>query len=197
MTTLLALVASFAISLANHTLPIVNRQERVIATATLLTPNFALTAAHAVADKNSLSFLRCGDSLTPGVVVKTNPAVDLALIQLVFECVNVKPIEMADFEPEEGEQFLVQGYPGGGARKTLQATVSSYDELAEKSGAPPCKVMMFDGHIIGGNSGGPGIYKGQLVGIVSGYFVYTVGDHKVTYGILIPLSVVLTFLNEG
>lgn len=191
---MLFLLASVAISLANHTLPVIDRNERVIATATLLTPALALTAAHAVAEQNSLAFLRCGSLLTPAVVVKTSAAVDLALVALTFECLDVKPLDLATAEPDEGETFLVQGYPGGRSRKTISATVSSYDELAGESGAPPCKVMMFDARIVGGNSGGPGIYRGRLVGIVSGYFVFTVGSQRVSYGILIPLSVILAFL---
>jgi S1-C subfamily serine protease len=197
MTTLLALVASFAISLANHTLPVVNRSERVVATATLLTPNWALTAAHAVADQGAVAFLRCGTLLTPAVVARKKAEVDLALIQLVFPCEAVKSLELADVEPDEGEAFLVQGYPAGGPRRTLSATVSSYDELAPTDGFPTRKVMLFDGHIIGGNSGGPGVYKGKLIGIVSGYFTYIVGTQTMTYGILIPLSVVRAFLTES
>jgi hypothetical protein len=196
MTTLLALVASFAISLANHTLPVINREERVIATATLLAPSWALTAAHAVADRGSLAFVRCGNALTPALVVKTKADVDLALLELVYQCLSVQPIGLSDVDPEEGEPFVIQGYPGGRSLKTNSALVSSYDQLAE-TGLPPCRVMMFDGRVVGGNSGGPGVYHGKLVGIVSGYFVYSVGTQKVTFGILIPISVINRFLSEG
>ncbi len=174
----------------NFTLPILGGDGRTIASAALLNPIFALTAQHATDGLGKPVFLRCGDGETIGFVVKESTVADLALIKLEEPCLRVDTVTLATRNPLEATWVLIQGYPAGGARKATSALVSSYERVLYQDGYRR-HVMLLDGRVTGGNSGGPVLAKGILVGIISAGICYSV---SACYGAAIPISDIRKFL---
>ncbi len=193
MLILLALVAALATPAASHTLPILKPGGYIGATATLISPHYVLTAHHTVDDvkPGKPVFMLCGDTITAGFVRKVNKERDLAILELVDDCIQLQPLALAAKDLPVGEAFFTQGYPGGHTQKTFKASVASYETV---DGA---EVMMFDGSVARGSSGGAGFVDGVLVGIISGYYVIKFADgDKLTLGVLVPASAILQFISD-
>ena len=187
----MSLLLALLLSAPNYTLPVLVEDGSTIASAALLAPSIALTAEHAVKGLYAKVIVQCGEEQIVGFSVKTSVVADLALVMLSRPCYAVATVEVATGDPEEGDFVLIQGYPAGGPRKSTGAVVSGYERVPYQDGYRR-HVMMLDGRVTGGNSGGPVLAKnGTLVGIVSAGICYSV---SACYGAAIPASDIRIFL---
>lgn len=183
-------LAAFVAFVPNFTAAVVTPAGNTFGSTAFLTPTLALTAQHVAGKELDIAFIQCGPEVLPGVVIKSSIAVDLALVQLLRPCTAVDSIRILTEDPPENAELTIQGYPAGGPRKTTHASVAGYEKITYEDGYSRF-VMMLDGRVTGGNSGGPVIYEGGLAGIVSAGLCYS---KSACYGAAIPASVIQNFL---
>lgn len=182
----------------NYTVPILDLEGDTVASAALLSPTQALTAAHAVDGLHQPVFMKCGKELIFGFVSQLDVYADLALIKTLIPCRTVTVLTLAKDNPEEGTQIMIQGYPAGGPRRTTTGVVSGYDRLVFEDRDPRSRfIMISDVLIAGGNSGGPAIANNVLVGIVQAKMCFNTprGLVPACYAILAPPSLIRAFLS--
>jgi S1-C subfamily serine protease len=203
---LLGIIASLFLSAApvassapNYSVPILDLEGDTVASAALLSPTHALTAAHAVEGLYEPVFMRCGKELMFGIVTKFDAAADLAVVDTLIPCNSVTVLAIASTNPDEGTRIVVQGYPAGGPRRTTSGVVSGYDKITfEDRSSKPRPVMISDVLIAGGNSGGPAVANNVLVGIVQAKICFGTprGLVPACYSILAPPSLIRSFLGQ-
>lgn len=181
----------------NFSLEVVDEEGDTIAAAALLSRTEVLTVAHAVPGFGQRMSVRCGKQLIFGFVVKVDEIADLALVQLLAQCKQVGVLPLASFDVEDGTKIFLQGYPGGGPRKTTTGIVSGYEDISfENRGSASRHVMLSDATCAGGNSGGPAFANGKLIGILQAKLCINSprGLVPACYAILAPPSLIHTFL---
>ena len=167
----------------------------VIASAVLLNKFTALTAAHAVGPERSAVFLQCGADDVSAVVSKRGRMHDLALLTLMQPCEDVVPVSLAAEDPVAETPVSIDGYPSG-AHTHTKGKIKSYGlfSLPAKVFGPGVLwiAMVLEADVRPGNSGGPVLANGKLVGIVHGYHESAEGKP----GIAVPLAAIVQFLSS-
>lgn len=128
-----------------------------------------LTAAHVVNLSESIHVEFSNGDKTLGKVVASDPATDIALIQLstVPENVVVAPLGDSD-QVNTGDQIIVLGAPYGFDHTLTVGYVSARRISKGLFGNVPSELFQTDAAINQGNSGGPMFnMKGEVIGIVS------------------------------
>lgn len=199
----LSVVANSAVAAPYNRTLAITESGSTVASAALLTPWLALTANHAVPATPddggyAVTVMRCGEQLIAGVVTKRLAIVDLALVELAQQCTSVDVTPLADANAEEGASLAWQGYPNGGPRKVMRGTAAGY-QVEEYGPNDHRFVLIVDGRMIPGHSGGPVLNdSGLLVGIVSGTLCFggkvPGGMPAQCVGIVVPLSVIKAFI---
>lgn len=138
----------------------------VRASAVLIAPHAALTAAHATDEAGSLATLRCSNTVVHGIVTRRSVLMDLALVEFEEDC-SATVAELATKNPPVGADLTVVGYPGGEFLSVTRGIVSLYDLIGAQG--VPRYALISDAKIFPGSSGGPVFTEdGVLVGIVTG-----------------------------
>jgi S1-C subfamily serine protease len=129
-----------------------------------------LTAAHVVqlADKVSVEFP--GSTAVSARVEISDPAADVALLQLDYVPAGVTPVRLGDSDRVEvGDQVFVIGAPFGISRTLTVGHLSARRSPGESIGSlAMAELFQTDASINRGNSGGPLFnMDGEVIGVVS------------------------------
>ena len=157
--------------------------------------NRILTNAHVVADHIFVEIQRDGNSKRyPATVTAISHELDVAVLQVkdshFFE--KSKPLILGEL-PDIHQEVLVYGYPvGGDTLSTTRGIVSRIEYLAYSHSGLSYQVIQIDAAVNAGNSGGPAIVNGQVVGIV---MQKAEGDGE-NIGYIIPSIMVKRFLTD-
>lgn len=172
-----------------------------VAAGALLTPTTVLTAAHVIDKGQRTATVGCAGAAIEALVANISRSIDLALLHLTQPCYAVELTAISPIRADEGTLVMWQGYPGGDGRKTMRGSVSSYELVDWGTGGKSDIrfVMVLDGRVIPGHSGGP-VLAGDsmlLVGIVVGVQCYNSTPQCV--GVAVPRDIVYRFLfpSEG
>jgi S1-C subfamily serine protease len=155
---------------------------------------FILTNAHVVANQSFLEVQRYGQRKRYiAKVFAVSHQADLALLQVeeksFFE--GVKALEFGVL-PEVEQKIVVYGYPMGGS--TLSATIGVVSRVEHHTYAHSGEVFLavqVDAAVNPGNSGGPALSDGKIVGVVM-----QVITKSQNIGYLVPVNMVQHFIKD-
>ena len=131
--------------------------------------NYILTNAHNVAYSTYISVSKNNDGFPVNAkILAINHQCDLALLKVedksFFE--NITPLQIGETPPVQS-QILVVGYPLGGDGISITQGIISRIETVDYAHSFFCNFLaaQLDAAINAGNSGGPAIFNGKIVGI--------------------------------
>ncbi len=156
--------------------------------------NRILTNAHVVANTTFLEVKRNGDTKKYHASVEfVSHQVDLAIIKVADKNFfnNTKPLEFGK-RPKKKQKVTVYGFPLGG--DTLSITTGIVSRIEHISYVHSGEIFLgiqIDAAINGGNSGGPAISQGKIVGIVMQGI-----NNAQNIGYLIPTDIIERFLED-
>ena len=153
-----------------------------------------LTNAHVVANHTFIEVERYGQRKRYiAKVISVSHQADLALLKVedktFFE--NVKPLTFGSL-PNIEQKIVVYGYPMGGS--TLSATIGVVSRIEHHRYAHSGEAFLaiqVDAAVNPGNSGGPALSDGKIVGVVM-----QVIQKSQNIGYLVPVSMVRHFLED-
>ena len=153
-----------------------------------------LTNAHVVAYASQV-FVQANQSTerVPAKVKVFVPALDMAILEVdspaFFE--QRPPLRLADNLPAMKQSVSVYGYPVGGEQLSItQGVVSRIEYHSIAYGSSAVRIQI-DAALNPGNSGGPAVSDGKLIGLV--FSKYTAGDN---IGYLLATEEVKRLLKE-
>ena len=156
--------------------------------------NLILTNAHVVANQTFIEVQRYGQRKRYiAKVHAVSHQADLALLEVEDQSffAGVKPLEFGDL-PHVEQQIVVYGYPMGG--NTLSATIGVVSRIEHHvyahSGESFLSIQV-DAAVNPGNSGGPALSEGKIVGVVM-----QVIRNSQNIGYLVPVNMVKHFLTD-
>lgn len=155
---------------------------------------FILTNAHVVADQSFIEVQRYGKPKRYiAQVYAVSHQVDLALLKVedkkFFE--GVKPLDFGTL-PEMEQSIVVYGYPMGG--NTLSATIGVVSRIEHHTyvhSGESFLAIQVDAAVNPGNSGGPALSNGKIVGVV----MQGISSSQ-NIGYLVPTSVIEHFIQD-
>lgn len=155
---------------------------------------YILTNAHVVANQAFLEVQRYGERKRYiAKVFAVSHQADLALLKVENETFfkGVTPLSFGPL-PEMEQKIVVYGYPMGGA--TLSATIGVVSRVEHHSYAHSGETFLavqVDAAVNPGNSGGPALSDGKIVGVVM-----QVISKSQNIGYLVPVSIVQHFIED-
>ncbi|MDY0403761.1 serine protease [Sulfurovum sp.] len=155
---------------------------------------YILTNAHVVANQTFLEVQRYGERRRSiATVHAVSHQADLALLKVEDERFfgKVTPLEFGEL-PHVEQEIVVYGYPMGG--NTLSATigvVSRIEHHRYTHSGESFLAIQVDAAVNPGNSGGPALSKGKVVGVVM-----QVISSSQNIGYLVPVSMVRHFIED-
>jgi S1-C subfamily serine protease len=155
---------------------------------------FILTNAHVVANQAFLEVQRYGERKRYiAKVFAVSHQADLALLKVEEEAFSkgVIPLTFGTL-PEVEQKIVVYGYPMGGA--TLSATIGVVSRVEHHTYAHSGETFLavqVDAAVNPGNSGGPALSDGKIVGVVM-----QVISKSQNIGYLVPVSMVQHFIED-
>jgi S1-C subfamily serine protease len=163
----------------------------VMGSGVVIERNRILTNAHLVlyADEIFVQGGQGGDRVEAKVTA-IGPGIDLAVLTLEDETFFAKrpPIPRAFKLPEITSRVAVQGFPvGGNSLSTTQGTVARIEYDMYDTGTAGLRIQV-DAVINSGNSGGPAVVDGKMIGVISG--------HAENIGYIIPNQEIDDFLAD-
>ncbi|HYO23976.1 MAG TPA: trypsin-like peptidase domain-containing protein [Lacipirellulaceae bacterium] len=154
-----------------------------------------LTNAHVVMNASEVFVqLRQGGDQFTAKVTAIAPGIDLALVELANPegLKDVAPISLADELPQPKSQVSVYGYPTGGEDLSVtDGIVSRIEFTGYNFGTAGVRVQV-DAALNPGNSGGPAIQEGKIVGLV-----FSGIKEAENIGYLIPTQEIQSFLTDA
>lgn len=136
-----------------------------VGTGFLLSPTLVATVEHVVDDAAAIS-LEVGDQRTTGVVIGSDPARDLALVQTARPLAGHQ-FTLADEDPTVGSPVAAIGFPLGQPITMTQGGISGLDRSIAVDGQERPGLIQTDTPVNPGNSGGPLLSAaGEVVGLV-------------------------------
>ncbi len=127
-----------------------------------------VTNYHVVENAESLEVTFSDDTSVPAEVVGTDPANDLAVLQVDMSAENLSPVELGDSAAVQvGQRAIAIGNPFGLDRTLTTGVVSALGRpLQTDTDTYIYEVIQTDAAINPGNSGGPLLNsRGQLIGV--------------------------------
>ncbi len=190
-----ALVKIYTVSQAyDYQEPWNSKTSRASGSGCIIEGNRILTNAHVVANHTFLEVKRYGTTkrLQAKVLFVSHQA-DLAIITVDDEAFfkGVKPLDF-DALPFIQQKVTVYGFPAGG--NTLSVTtgiVSRIEHRRYMHGSEKFLAIQVDAAINSGNSGGPAISKGKIVGVVMQSMT-----KSQSIGYLVPVTMIRHFLKD-
>lgn len=155
---------------------------------------YILTNAHVVANRTFLEVQRYGERRRfIATVHAVSHQADLALLKVEDERFfgKVTPLEFGEL-PHVEQEIVVYGYPMGG--NTLSATigvVSRIEHHRYTHSGESFLAIQVDAAVNPGNSGGPALSQGKVVGVVM-----QVITSSQNIGYLVPVSMVRHFIED-
>ncbi|MEL6110865.1 MAG: serine protease, partial [Planctomycetota bacterium] len=139
----------------------------VTGSGVVLSPTRVLTNHHVVASTTDVSISLDGQSdRLSGTVFASSPGLDLALIELEEPLSEeIVPLQVAEATPAAGDKIQVFGYPKGGDSLSItEGVVSRLEHVRYRYNTFGLRTQI-DAPLNSGNSGGPMIADGKIVGI--------------------------------
>jgi len=153
-----------------------------------------ITNAHAVLNSKFLQVRKEGDSKKYKAVVKfTSEEYDLALVEIEDKSFfnGTVPLKLGTL-PEIQEKLTVYGYPLGGDKlSTTQGIVSRMEHNTYTLTNRKFLIGQTDAAINSGNSGGPVVSKGKVVGVA-----FAELNSADNIGYFIPVNILNNFLED-
>jgi S1-C subfamily serine protease len=154
-----------------------------------------LTNAHVVmyASQVFVQLRRGGDQLNAKVTA-IGPGIDLALVELIDPepLKDIPAIPLADELPQLKSHVSVYGYPAGGDDLSVTDGIVSRIEFTSYNYAAGGVRIQVDAALNPGNSGGPAINEGKIVGLV-----FSKINEAENIGYLIPTNEIREFLAKA
>ncbi len=153
-----------------------------------------LTNAHVVANQSFLEVQRYGQRKRYiAKVFAVSHQVDLALLKVEEKSffTGVEPLDFGVL-PEVEQKIVVYGYPMGGS--TLSATIGVVSRIEHHTYAHSGEsflAVQVDAAVNPGNSGGPALSEGKIVGVVM-----QVISKSQNIGYLVPVNMVKHFIED-
>ena len=155
---------------------------------------YILTNAHVVANEAFLEVQRYGQRKRYiAKVYAVSHQVDLALLKVEEAAFfkGVKPLSFGTL-PKVEEKIVVYGYPMGGS--TLSATIGVVSRVEHHTYAHSGETFLavqIDAAVNPGNSGGPALSKGKIIGVVM-----QVITKSQNIGYIVPVNIVKHFIED-
>jgi S1-C subfamily serine protease len=169
--------------------------ESVSGTALVIDGDRLLTNAHVVRDAQQVTVKKNdGSAPTLATVEAIDEDCDLAVLRVLSATFlqGIHPLGWRDV-PQIGSSVVAYGYPIGGEQlSTTSGVVSRIEDHSYFFGLSEHLVIQTDAALNPGNSGGPVVQDGAVVGVV---FQVLRGEQNIGY--VIPWSVVRHFLDDG
>lgn len=130
-----------------------------------VTDDLILTNAHVVQAGSSVSIKNSAGTSGLGVVLKSDSILDLALVRTELKG---RPVTLAGGKVKfgQGDEVQAVGHPKGLTFSVSRGVVSAFREVAHPlNPGKKVKYIQTDAAISPGNSGGPLLVKGKVVGI--------------------------------
>ncbi len=190
-----AIVKIYTVSkVLNYQEPWNSSMRRSTGSGAIIKGNYILTNAHVVANQTFLEVQRYGQRKRYiAKVISVSHQADLALLKVedknFFE--GVIPLTFGDL-PLVEQQIVVYGYPMGGS--TLSATmgvVSRVEHHRYAHSGESFLAIQVDAAVNPGNSGGPALSNGKIVGVVMQGIT-----KSQNIGYLVPTSLVKHFIDD-
>lgn len=190
-----AIVKIFTVSkVLNYQEPWSSSMGRSTGSGAIIQGNYVLTNAHVVANQTFLEVQRYGQRKRYlAKVHSVSHQADLALLKVEDESffTGVKPLAFGTL-PQIEEKIVVYGYPMGG--NTLSATIGVVSRIEHHRYAHSGEsflAVQVDAAVNPGNSGGPALSDGKIVGVVM-----QVIRSSQNIGYLVPVSLVEHFIED-
>ena len=168
--------------------------EKISGSGVVIGKNQILTNAHVVmhASQVFVQLRRGGDQLIAKVKA-IGPGIDLALVELVDpeELKDVPAIPIAEELPQLKSHVSVYGYPQGGDDLSVTDGIVSRIEFASYNFSAGGVRVQVDAALNPGNSGGPAVNEGKIVGLV-----FSKINAAENIGYLIPPDEIREFLKH-
>jgi S1-C subfamily serine protease len=156
--------------------------------------NRILTNAHVVMHESEVlvQLSKGGDQLTAKVVAIA-PGMDLALVEVndPSKLEGIKPVTLAPELPQPKARVNVYGYPTGGEDLSVTEGIVSRIEFTNYYFGTAGVRIQVDAALNPGNSGGPAIENGKIIGLV-----FSRIEKAENIGYLIPSMEIETFLSD-
>ncbi|HHO42106.1 MAG TPA: serine protease [Epsilonproteobacteria bacterium] len=165
-----------------------------VGSGAIIDGNRILTNAHVIADNTFIEVQRYGKSKRyVASVLSVSHQADLALLEVGDEDFfkGVKPLKLGVL-PQVEQNVVVYGFPMGG--NTLSATTGVVSRLEHRTYAHSGEsflAIQVDAAVNPGNSGGPALSNGKIVGVV----MQSMTDSQ-NIGYLVPVSMVAHFIED-
>jgi len=176
----------------NYQVPWASAMQQSTGSGSIIEGGFILTNAHVVADQAFIEVQRYGQRKRyVAKVYAVSHQADLALLKVEDETFykGVIPLTFGGL-PQIEEKIVVYGYPMGGS--TLSATIGVVSRIEHHTYAHSGEVFLsiqVDAAVNPGNSGGPALSHGKIVGVVM-----QVITESQNIGYLVPISMVKHFI---
>lgn len=166
--------------------------EKVSGSGVVIEGNQILTNAHMVlhASEVFVQMRRGGDQL-PAKVKAVGPGIDLALIELTDpdKLKDIPALPLAKELPQLKSHVSVYGYPKGGDDLSVTDGIVSRIEFTDFNFAAGGVRIQVDAALNPGNSGGPAVDNGKIIGLVFSKIV-----EAENIGYLIPTEEIRAFM---
>jgi len=178
----------------NYLIPWSSSMQSSTGSGSIIEGGFILTNAHVVADQAFIEVQRYGQRKRyVAKVYAVSHQADLALLKVDDEAFykGVIPLTFGGL-PQIEEKIVVYGYPMGGS--TLSATIGVVSRIEHHTYAHSGEVFLsiqVDAAVNPGNSGGPALSNGKIVGVVM-----QVITESQNIGYLVPISMVKHFIDD-
>ena len=190
-----AIVKIYTVSkIPNYQEPWNSSMRRSTGSGAIIEGNRILTNAHVVANRTFIEVERYGQRKRYiAKVISVSHQADLALLKVEDENFfsGVKPLTCGKL-PNIEQKIVVYGYPMGG--NTLSATIGVVSRIEHHRYAHSGEsflAIQVDAAVNPGNSGGPALSNGKIVGVVM-----QVIQKSQNIGYLVPVSMVKHFLED-
>lgn len=178
----------------NYQEPWSSRMQSATGSGAIIAGERILTNAHVVANHTFIEVERYGERKRYMAEVEfVSHQADLALLKVQDKSFfqGVKPLNFGTL-PEVEQKVVVYGYPMGG--NTLSATIGVVSRIEHRQYAHSGEAFLaiqVDAAVNPGNSGGPALSDGKIVGVVM-----QVIKNSQSIGYLVPVSMVKHFLED-
>jgi len=178
----------------NYQVPWSSTMQSSTGSGAIIEGGFILTNAHVVANQAFLEVQRYGQRKRYiAKVFAVSHQADLALLKVEKEAFfkGVKPLTFGTL-PQVEQKIVVYGYPMGGS--TLSATIGVVSRIEHHTYAHSGEVFLavqVDAAVNPGNSGGPALSDGKIVGVVM-----QVITKSQNIGYLVPVRMVKHFIDD-
>ncbi len=154
-----------------------------------------LTNAHVVMYASEVFVqLRQGGDQHTAKVIAVAPGMDLAIVELEDPSAleGITPLDLAEELPQPKSQVTVYGYPTGGDDLSITDGIVSRIEFTNYNFGTAGVRIQVDAALNPGNSGGPAIQDGKIIGLV-----FSGIREAENIGYLIPTEEIQTFLSDA